>query len=60
MMYKWYDSLKEPTRFLVFFIPAALLIVATTSAPYPFSAIAFGTLLVALVTRAVYIHRGKK
>jgi len=59
-MYKWYDTLKEPTRFFVFFIPATTLIIATTSAPRPFNLIAWGLLLLALVTRAIYIHTGKK
>lgn len=58
-MYKWYDSLKEPKRFLVFFIPAAILIALTTNGPYPLNVSAFGLLLVALVTRAIYIHKGK-
>ena len=57
-MYKWYDTLKEPTRFLVFFIPAATLIILTASAPKPFNFVAVGLLLVALVTRVIYIHRG--
>ena len=59
-MYKWYDSLKEPKRFLVFFIPAAALIVTTYEAPSPFNIIAAGLLLLALVTRVIYIHKGKK
>lgn len=59
-MYKWFDSLKEPTRFFVFFIPAAILIIATSSAPRPFNVIAAGLLVLALVTRAIYIHSGKK
>ena len=58
-MYKWYDTLKDPKRFLVFFIPAATLIVMIYEAPYPFNAIAGGLLLFALVTRAFYIHRSK-
>jgi len=59
-MYKWYDTLKEPTRFFVFFIPAATLIITTTSAPKPFNVIAAGLLFLALITRAFYIHSGKK
>lgn len=59
-MYKWYDTLKEPTRFFVFFIPAAALIMATASAPRPFNLVAMGLLLMALVTRAIYIHKGKR
>lgn len=59
-MYKWYDSLKEPKRFLVFFIPAALLI-AGVHVPYPaINFVSGGLLLVALVTRVIYIHKGKK
>ncbi len=59
-MYKWYDKLKEPKRFLVFFIPGALLI-AGTSVPYPtINYISWGLLLTALVTRAIYIHRGER
>jgi hypothetical protein len=57
-MYKWYDTLKEPTRFLVFFIPAVALIMVSASAPRPFNFVANGLLLIALVTRAIYIHRG--
>jgi len=57
-MYRWYDSLKDPTRFLVFFIPAATLITAVYLAPYPFNGIAIGLLLFAGVTRAIHIHKG--
>ena len=57
-MYKWYDTLKDPTRFLVFFIPAATLITVGSLAPYPFNGIAYGLLVFALVTRAFYIHKG--
>ena len=57
-MYKWYDSLKEPTRFLVFFVPAALLIVGLYSTSYPvIQAVSGCLLLIALVTRMIYIHR---
>ena len=59
-MYKWYDTLKEPTRFFVFFIPAATLVIIATSAPSPFNGIASALLLVALVTRGLYIHKGNK
>ena len=59
-MYKWYDGLKEPKRFLVFFIPAATLIIATSSAPKPYNIVAAGLLFLALVTRAIYIHGSKK
>jgi len=59
-MYKWYDTLKEPTRFLVFFVPAETLIITATSAPSPYNGIASALLLVALATRAIYIHKGKK
>ena len=58
-MYKWYDTLKEPKRFLVFFIPAATLIIAVYLAPHPFNVIAGGALLIALITRAFYIHGSK-
>ena len=59
-MYKWYDSLKEPKRFLVFFIPGALLI-AGTSVPYPtINYISWALLLTALVTRAIHLHKGKR
>lgn len=59
-MYKYYDTLKDPTRFLIFFIPAATLITTVYLAPYPFNGIAVGLLLFALITRAIYIHKGKK
>ena len=59
-MYKWYDSLVEPTRFFVFFIPAATLVITATSAPSPFNGIASALLLVGLVTRGLYIHKGNK
>ena len=59
-MYKWYDTLKEPIRFLVFFIPASTLIVAVYLAPYPFNGVAVGLLLFALVTRVIYIHKGNR
>lgn len=58
-MYKWYDGLKEPKRFLVFFIPAAILI-SGIYVPYPtINYISGGLLLIALVTRMDYIYRGK-
>jgi len=59
-MFKWYDTLKEPTRFLVFFIPAATLIVAIYEAPMPYNIIAGVLLLLALTTRVIYIHEGRK
>jgi hypothetical protein len=60
-MYKWYDTLKEPTRFLVFFIPAMLLIVGFYATSYPVIQVISGCLLLlALVTRAIYIHSGNK
>ena len=58
-MYKWYDSLKDPTRFLVFFIPAAILIAGTSISNPVINYISWGLLLIALVTRAIYIHKGK-
>ena len=59
-MYKWFDTLKEPTRFFVFFIPAAILIGFATNGPHPLNVVAWGLLLLALVTRAIYIHTGKR
>jgi hypothetical protein len=59
-MYKWYDGLKEPKRFLVFFIPAATLIVGTNIAAYGINYVSWALLLTALVTRIVHIHWGKK
>ena len=59
-MFKWYDSLKEPKRFLVFFIPAIILIVGI-NVPYPtINYISGGLLLMALVVRLDYIHRKRK
>jgi len=59
-MYKWYDGLKEPKRFLVFFIPTAILI-AGINVSYPIiNYVSWGLLSIALVTRIVYIHWGKK
>jgi len=59
-MYKWYDGLKEPKRFLVFFIPAALLIVGTQVPYQSINFLSWGLLLFALVTRMLFIHKGKK
>lgn len=59
-MYRWYDTLKDPMRFFVFFIPAATLVIAVYEAPMPFNIVAAVLLLIALVTRAIYIHSGKK
>ena len=60
-MYKWYDSLKEPKRFLVFFIPAALLIVGVYEGPNLTVKIISGSLLLlALFTRMFYIESGKR
>ncbi len=57
-MYKWYDSLKEPKRFLVFFIPAAILIVGVYEGPNLTVKIVCGSLLlIALFTRMFYIHK---
>lgn len=59
-MYKYFDTLKEPTRFLVFFIPATILITGIY-VPYPIiNFISGGLLLIALVTRMAYIYKGKR
>ena len=59
-MHKWYDGLKEPKRFLVFFIPAVILI-GGIYVPYPaINSISFGILVIALIYRVFYIHSGKK
>ncbi len=56
-MYKWYDGLKEPKRFLVFFIPAAILI-AGINLPWPMvNYVSWTLLLLALFTRMFHIHR---
>ena len=59
-MYKWYDGLKEPKRFLVFFIPAAILIAGTNITTYGINYVSWALLLIALLTRVVHIHWGKK
>ncbi len=59
-MYKWYDGLKEPKRFLVFFIPAAILIAGTNISVYGINYISWGLLLIALTTRVIHIHSGNK
>lgn len=58
-MYKWYDKLKEPKRFLVFFIPAALLIVGTGVPNLYINVVSWILLLTLLVTRIIYVHKGK-
>ena len=57
-MNRWFDTLKDPKRFLVFFIPTSALIVTTMSAPAPFNVIAGGIILIMLITRMLYILKG--
>lgn len=59
-MYNWYDNLKDPTRFLIFFIPASTLITVVYLAPYPFNGIAVGLLLFAFITRVFYIIKNNR
>jgi len=59
-MYKWYDTLKEPLRFYVFFIPAALLIAGINIHHYGIDIVSWGLLSLALITRAFYIHWPRK
>jgi len=60
-MHKWYDGLKEPKRFLVFFIPAAILIAGVHVPDAPtINFISGGLLLAALVSRVIYIHGNRK
>ena len=58
-MYKWYDKLKEPKRFLVFFIPTALLIVGVYIPNLYVSVTCLTLLFTLLVTRMIYVHKGK-
>lgn len=57
-MYKWYDKLKEPKRFLVFFIPAAILIIGTNVSSLYINIACWVLLLTMLVTRIVAVHKG--
>ena len=59
-MYKWYDSLAEPTRFFVFFIPALILIAGINAPSMIVCGISWILLVTMLVTRAIYIHNGRK
>jgi hypothetical protein len=60
-MYKWYDGLKEPKRFLVFFIPTATLITLFyVGIEYKISELIYSTgiiLITLLVSRIIYIHK---
>jgi len=56
-MHKWYDGLQEPKRFLVFFIPAAILIAGTNIPYYGINVISIGLLLIALLSRIIHIHK---
>ncbi|KKL84041.1 hypothetical protein LCGC14_1968630 [marine sediment metagenome] len=59
-MYKWYDKIKEPNRFLIFFIPTALLIVGVNVSNLYVNVACWILLLTLLGTRMVYIHKGKR
>lgn len=55
--YKAYDELQEPKRFWAFFIPAAIIIVGVCAGNAFVSAVSWIILLIALVTRVLYIYR---
>ncbi len=59
-MYKWYDGLQEPKRFLVFFIPAAILIAGVNIPYYGINIISLSLLLIVLISRIIYIHKWSK
>lgn len=56
-MYKWYDKLKEPKRFLVFFIPAAILIVGANVHCYGIDIVSVLLLGVLMISRIWYIYK---
>lgn len=53
-LYRWYDQLKDPTRFLVFFIPAATLICGLYVPNITIKCVSGGLLLIMFVSRMIY------
>ncbi len=56
-MHKWYDALQEPTRFIVFFGPAVILMAGMNIPHYGINYVSAGLLLLALVSRMIYMHK---
>lgn len=56
-LYKRYDKLKDPTRFLVFFFPAVIVIGGIYVPNIWVNYTAWAILLIALISRAIYIHK---
>lgn len=58
-MHKWFDELQEPKRLLVFFIPAAMLIVGTNIPYYGINIVSLGLLVIMALSRFWYLHKAK-
>lgn len=59
-MHKWFDELQEPKRFLVFFIPAAILIAGTNIPYYGINVGSLILLLILAISRVIHIHSWTK
>ena len=58
-MHRWFDKLKEPKRFFIFFIPTCVLITGVY-VPFPvINYISIGLLLALLGGRLIHLRKGK-